>query len=169
MAVVLPHWKEVGTAEACRQGPRECRQDTVILDGDVLARPEVVSRIAAEYRLRIEESGRSVLGVIPGGDSEVLSVDWNVKGRVTTFGEDAAHGIAGIHLLHRDHLPDLTGLLDQNSTESYPLFLPAVDAPFLPVPEDAHVRLDGNTEPAAAASALKRWAGSAAPGSAQPR
>ncbi len=168
-AVVLPHWAEVGTADACRQGLRTCRDDTMILDGDVLPRGEVVARIAAEYRRRIEESGRSVMGIIPDGDSDVLSVDWNVNGRVTTFGEDAAHGVAGLHLLHRNHLADLTGLLDQHPTESYPLFLPAVDATFLPVPEDGHVRLDGNTGTGAATSALERWEGGTAPEAGQLR
>ncbi len=157
-AVVLPHWSDVGTADACRQGLREDRDHTLILDGDVLARPEVIGRVATEYDVRIGESGRSVMGVIPGGDSEVLSVDWNVNGRVTTFGDEAAHGIAGIHVLHRDHVPDLAGLLDQHPAEAYPLFLPAVDTTFLPIPGDGHVRLTEETDRAGLEDTLDLWA-----------
>lgn len=148
--VVFEEWAEYENAESLRRALRTVEDDVLVLNGDVLVAGRVVEELIDRHAAL--PAGWSVVGCLPGVQSEHTAVRTDPDGVVTAYGMIPGHRHAGIGVLDADRLAAADVVLRAHRDDWYPNVYPAIPTEAVVVPERLHVEINRPADLAAAES-----------------
>lgn len=156
-AIVVPHWAEVDNAESCRLGLRECDDGVLLLNGDILVRDAVVRGMVKKYQHDLRPAEQSAVAVIPGLQDDMTAVRWDDSGTITDYGAIVGHQVAGVFVIHEDHIADAREVLEAHQEDWFPCMFPALDTTYFPVSRERVYEINTPRHLVAAREAVKEW------------
>ena len=138
-AVVVEAWDEYDNAESLYRALGEVDDDVLVLNGDVVVTPAVVERVCRRYR---ELDGESVVGYLPGVQSEHTAIRLDERGRVTDYGEITGYRHAGMGVIDHGHIDEAAAHLRRNREEWYPLVYTTVPTRGITIPDSEHLEIN---------------------------
>lgn len=150
--VVFEHWADYDNAASLCLALADVDDDVLVLNGDVVVAEPVVAGIVAAFA--DAGDGWSVVGCLPGEQSEHTAIRADDDGTVTGYGMMRGRRHAGVGVLDRAHIDDAARVLRERADDWYPHVYTEVPTKAVPVPPRHHVEVNRPADLAAAERAL---------------
>lgn len=119
--------------------PLDADDHVLVLNGDVVVSRSAVDRVV---RCHAATPDHSVVGHLPGVQSDHTAVRLDADGRVVDYGRITGYRHAGLGVIDREHVPAAVAHLDDRRTEWYPSVYEAVPTLGVVVPPAQHLEIN---------------------------
>lgn len=150
--IVFEDWREFENAESLRRALVQIDDDVLVLNGDIVITDAVINRLV-DHHASLSEP-RSMVGCIPGVQTEDTAIQCDSRGRVTDYGLIPGHRHAGLGILDSSHRETALSYLSRHRTDWYPGVYTAVETEMLPIAADHHIEINRPSDLAVARSKL---------------
>lgn len=138
--VHFSEWADYENAESLRRGIAGVDDDVLVMNGDVVVTASAVGQLTG--RFAETPSGRSVVGCLPGIQSEETAIHCDDRGRVIEYGLIRGYRHAGVGILDRTQLDRIREYLATHSGDWYPGLYTHVDTTVETIPPGHHIEIN---------------------------
>ncbi len=138
--VVIEDWRSFENAESLRRAIRGVDDDVLVLNGDVVVTDTVVGTLVDSHDQL--GPGQSVVGCIPGMQTESTALRSDEQGLVSDYGLIRGHRHAGVGIVDHEHLDAAATVLGRHRRDWYPVVYTAVETRLVTVPRSQHVEIN---------------------------
>lgn len=138
--VVVSDWDEYDNAESLRRAIVDLDDDVLVLNGDVVVTTSVVERLIRRHDR--DADGRSVVGCLPGVQTEHTALAADDDGTVTDYGMIPGRRHAGVGIIDRGHLDAAERCLGHHREEWYPVVYTRIATRLVAIPPEHHFELN---------------------------